>query len=343
MKKNLFIILTYVGLAIFLSGCEKDGTIVTMLADPVEPTLVSIPDLTLKRTSGTNVLEFTGTPVDPGFTASATYFLEACVKGNNFKDPVIIYSGTQCKSIKITVSDLNGSLLKKFTPDQVTSADFRIRAVLVVDAGTGSLGTGSNPLTYSSVAKNVNVTPYGLPRLDLIDSGITQKIESALGDGRYLGFVKLDASKPFKLKDPDANITYGADGSALKVDGTSLSVSAGGWYRMSADTKNLTWTMEPYMIGLVGSATPNDWGSPDQKMDYNPATGTWDITITLKTGEFKFRLNDGWAWNLGGTPEKLEHNGANCPVTAGNYTIKLTITVDAPVGTEAGTYTIKKN
>ena len=78
-------------------------------------------------------------------------------------------------------------------------------------------------------------------------------------------------------------------------------------------------------------------------MDYNASTGTWDITVTLVAGDIKFRLNDAWAWNLGGTTDNLTHNGSNITVAAGNYTIKLTITVFSPLGSEAGTYTIVKN
>ena len=55
------------------------------------------------------------------------------------------------------------------------------------------------------------MTLYGLPRLDLVGSGITQKVESALGDGKYLGYVNLDATMPFTLYDPDGDISYGAN------------------------------------------------------------------------------------------------------------------------------------
>ena len=77
-------------------------------------------------------------------------------------------------------------------------------------------------------------------------------------------------------------------------------------------------------------------------MDYDAQSGTWSITTDLVAGEIKFRKNDGWSWNLGGTADKLEHNGANIPVTAGNYTITLTITNET-AGSEAGTCTIVKN
>jgi hypothetical protein len=309
-----------------------------------------VPDLTLSRANATQVLEFVGTPVDPGFQASATYVLEACAAGNGFTDAVTVYSGVQDTSIKMTVSELNGILLKLFPADEVSTVDFRIRSLLVVDAGTGAPGTTTDPMVYSSAAKTADATLYGLPRLDLIDSGLTQKIESAAGDGKYFGYVKLDKAKPFTLLDPDTGISYGASGSALAVNGAGILVENSGWYKLSVDVNALTYKADAYMIGLVGSATPNGWDSPDQKMDYNSETDTWSITITLVAGDIKFRLNDGWAWNLGYNPPPAEkdltdlvHNGANITVTPGNYTITLTITVPLPVGSEAGSCTIVSN
>ena len=94
MKKNIIIYLTFIGLAAIFAGCENDGEIVTMDSNPVAPTLQALPDLTLVRSNGNAVLEFSGTAVDPGFTASATYYLEACAAGTDFADPVTIMSAT---------------------------------------------------------------------------------------------------------------------------------------------------------------------------------------------------------------------------------------------------------
>lgn len=350
MKKLKYLII--LGLVGLLFSCEKDETKVIFSDSPVVPTLQTVPDLSLKRANAATVVTFTGTPVDPGFQASATYFLEACKTGNNFVDAVTLYSGIQNTEIKMTTADLNGLLLKKFTADVATSVDLRMRAILVVDAGTGAKGTSTQPFEYMSAVKTVNATPYGLPRLDILNSGLTQKIESPAGDGKYIGYVKLDPAKAFTLKDPDANITYGMTGGKLAANGAAIAASDAGWYILTADTKALTYNLEKFFIGLVGSATPNGWDTPDQKMDYvtgtgdpKSGTGTWKITSTLKDGEFKFRLNDGWAWNLGYNSAKtgLTHNGDNIPATAGNYTITMTITVYSPVGVEAGTFTIVKN
>lgn len=331
----------FIGLISLFTGCEKDGTNVVISPNPTAPTIVTMPNLTLTRANAAKTLTFVGTPVDPGFAASATYILEACAHGNAFANAVTVLSQVQDTALKITVSDLNGILLKNFPADQVSSVDFRIRSVLVIDAGTGY-----TPMVYSSAVKTADVTIYGLPRLDLVGSGITQKIESAAGDGKYNGFVKLDATKPFTLSDPDAGTVYGASGAALAVNGSPVAVPSdpgSGWYQLNVDTKGLTYTLTPYMIGLVGSATPNGWNAPDSKMDYNSATGTWYITATLIDGQIKFRFNDGWAWNLGWNPAKtsLVHNGDNIDVAAGTYTINLTITQFA--APETGTFTIVKN
>lgn len=333
MKKYIYIV--FIGLFGFLSSCEKDGEQIVMLENPIAPTLVTIPDLTLERNNGTQTLEFVGTPVDPGFTASAKYFLEACATGNNFTNTVLILTDVQASSFKITVSDLNGILLKKFPADETSSIDFRIRAELVTDAGTGA-----QTFEYVSATSTANVFLYGLPRLNLLNSGMDQKIESALGNGVYSGFVKVDKTLPFTLEDPDSNTEYGGSGGVLAVNGAGITVAESGWHDLSADVNNLSYSINAYMIGLVGSATPNGWDSPDQKMDYDAQSGTWYITLDLVDGEIKFRKNDGWAWNLGGTPDNLVADGSNIAVTAGNYTITLTITSDAG---KTGTCTIVKN
>ncbi len=337
MNKKLSIYIAFIGLLGLLASCEKDETKAVLLSNPVAPTIKTMPDLTLIRTNGTDTVVFAGTPVNPGFQPSANYFLEVDTAGDNFQNALVLANQISDAAFKFSVSDLNGLLIKKFPTDTTSSVEFRIRAVLVIDAGTGY-----TPIMSSSDVKSVVITTYGLPRLDLIGSGLTQKIESPLGNGDYSGYVKLDPSKPFTLKDPDANVMYGATGNTLTVDGAGITVSAAGWYFVEANTQALTLSTSPYMIGLVGSATPNGWNAPDSKMDYNAKTGTWSITTNLIDGDIKFRLNDAWSWNLGGTTNSLTHNGANITVAAGNYTITLTIT-NATTGSETGTFTIVKN
>ena len=127
---------------------------------------------------------------------------------------------------------------------------------------------------------------------------MTQKIESALGNGQYAGYVKLDTTKHFTLEDPDNSTIYGASGkAALAVNGSAFipsnTINIGvGWYYMTADVNAKTYTLTPYMVGLVGAF--DNWAAPDSKMEYNPKLGVWSITTALPAGDIKFRLNDDW-------------------------------------------------
>ena len=91
--------------------------------------------------------------------------------------------------------------------------------------------------------------------------------------------------------------------------------------------KSLTVTpyfdeIKPSEWGVVGSATPNAWNGPDIKM-WNAADGNLVAYATLSAGEIKFRKNNDWGVNLGGSNGKLSSGGANIAVTAGTYKITI--------------------
>lgn len=341
MSKKIKILVAFIGLIGLFASCEKDEDKVKMSIDPIVPTIKTMPDLTLLRANGTNTIEFVGTPVDPGFNASATYSLEVTTTDDvSFDDALVLYSGVQDTLIPFTVSDLNTLLLKKFPGDQLSSANFRIKAVLTVDAGTGAWGTSTNPIEYYSATTNSDITIYGLPRLDvMVNSTVVGKVESALGNGEYVGYIKFDNNTSFTLNDPDADVTYGDNAGALQVNGTGIAVSDDdGWHKLSVNTNDLTYELKLFKIGLIGDATPNGWSAPDQKMDYDSQTGAWVITLNLTVGSVKFRVNDDWnsGINLGiGDADHLEYtinnlwnsgSSQNIPIaTAGNYTVKLYI------------------
>jgi len=331
MRKSI-IFLTLVGLITLLSYCKKEGTLAVLKENPTAPTLASVPSLTFVRDHGTDSLQFTGTPADAGFAASVTYFLEADTAGNQFANAVVLASGTKDDIFKFTVSDLNGLLIRRFPTDAVFSAELRIRSVLVV--------TGSGPFVYTSVPTAATITTYGLPRLDLVGSGITQKIESPLGNGSYSGFVYLNPGNSFTLLDPDASVTYGGATDVLAVNGSALTPSGTGWFKLDVNTSNLTYKLAPFNLGIIGSATPNVWNSPDTKMQWDIKQGCWyksmDLELHLDGSvmkcEFKFRLNDAWDWNVGGTLDNLTQGGANLVVSPGHYMIRFFVNPDGATG-----------
>ena len=332
MNKKTFIYLIFIGLIGLFFSCEKDETKAVLLTSPTVPTFQSVPDLTLKRASGLNMLEFVGTPVDAGFQASVTYYLEACAKGNNFKDAILILSDKQDLSMKITVADLDGILLKKFPADLVSSIDFRIRSVLSLSSGTGSY-------VYSSATLTKDVKTYGPPALAVTVAGKMQTIVSAADNKVYSGWIYTDGTT-WQLTNNDDGKKYGgvlATGDvscALAENGPAIALEAGA-YNMTADinTGKMKLTIADVTIGIIGDAV-GGWDN-DTKMVYNFTDHTWNITKTVTAGGIKFRTHNSWtAVNVAYNPANPDLNNlyqndgktdskdiAN--ITPGKYSIKL--------------------
>lgn len=306
MNKKIFIYLTIIGLTGLLFSCEKEGTIATLSDSPVAPAIQSMPNLTLKRANGTNVLEFVGTPVDPGFQASATYYLEACAKGNNFADVLPILSDKQDLSMKITVADLDGKLLTKFPADQVSSVDFRIRSVLSLSSGTGSY-------VYSSAVKTADVTTYGPPTLSFTVAGKLQGVVSAADNKLYSGWIYTDGTA-FQFTNNDDGKKYGgtlaagAISCALSENGPAIALPAGA-YNLTADINSgkMVMTLSDVTIGIIGDAV-GGWDN-DTKMVYNFTDHSWNVTKTVTAGGIKFRTHNAWdKVNVGYNPANHDLN-----------------------------------
>ncbi|MCK9640101.1 MAG: SusE domain-containing protein [Prolixibacteraceae bacterium] len=332
MNKKIFLYLTFIGLLGLLFSCKKDETKAILSDSPNLPTIATVPNLTLKRANGTNMLEFVGTPIDPGFQASATYYLEACAKGTNFADPILILSDKQDLSMKITVADLDGILLKKFPADQVTSLDFRIRSVLSLSSGTGSY-------VYNSAVKSADVTTYGPPTLSFTVASKLQGVVSAADNKVYTGWIYTDGTA-FQFTNNDDGKKYGgvlAAGAVscdLTENGPAIKLDAGG-YNMTTDinTGKMKMTIADVTIGIIGDAV-GGWDN-DTKMTYNFTDHTWNVTKTVTAGGIKFRTHNAWdKVNVGYNPaghdlNNLYQNDGKTDsqdikdVAPGKYNIKL--------------------
>lgn len=127
-------------------------------------------------------------------------------------------------------------------------------------------------------------------------------------------------------------------------DASNFTVEEDGFYRvrLTEDTTAPLGYTDLEIVksnwAIIGSATPGGWDtdtdmvSPGSKDDY-----VWSITLDLVAGDLKFRENDDWAVNLGGTESELTFDGANIAVAAGNYTISLSLEPDGY------TYSLKAN
>ena len=91
------------------------------------------------------------------------------------------------------------------------------------------------------------------------------------------------------------------------------------------DSEALTYEVEKLSIGIIGDATPTGWDADtDMTFDGGKGTYVWKITINLVPGNIKFRANDDWPINFGGTEAEITPGGADIPIAAaGTYDITL--------------------
>ena len=156
------------------------------------------------------------------------------------------------------------------------------------------------------------------------------------GDGKYQGYYYLDGE--FKFKPNESGNDWSDDLEYVSGDNMSgtLQSSGGpncpdpgaGFYRINLDAANLTYTLTKIeQVSIIGTANGN-WDT-DTDLTYNKEEGCWEVTCDLNAGEMKFRGNHNWNGDvdLGGSFDNLIQGGSNIAVEAGNYTIKLYISI----------------
>lgn len=148
----------------------------------------------------------------------------------------------------------------------------------------------------------------------------------------------------------------------LAVDGAAFSVPSDGLYFVTFDEQRFeTMFFDIVSVGIIGSATPNGWGSDTELANatVTPEGATFEATeIVLREGEWKIRLNCRWNvdrridpagnnvpengymafTNFGGSVNQLlpGNEGANIALEAGNEgTYTVTVTWNARDGWEA--------
>lgn len=148
-------------------------------------------------------------------------------------------------------------------------------------------------------------------------------------DGSYDGYVNIPAGGTYQFKfttGPDwSNALGDAGGGTLSSSGGNLSVPGPGFYHITANTVNNTWSATATTWSMIGSFAASGW-SNDVDMTYDAGNKVWKGTITAAAGDqFKFRANHDWGLNYGdnGADGSLEVNGANISITPGTHTISL--------------------
>lgn len=305
--KNLLKIGALAVLFIANVSCENDDqTIINPSGGPELLTPLTGSAYVLNpATASAEVTTLVWNHADYGVQTEINYEVEFSLADTEF---AVITSGglTNNRFITFTHESLNTIALSAgLTPYTAGDLDLRIKS---------SLGTNEDVIAYSNVV-TITVTPYttDLPKLAVPGNhqgwSDANNFESApriaasgFGETDYEGYMWLDGE--FKFLAPNGatfawgNTDYGDNGdfSGILVEtGESNCSAIAGFYRVRANTTDLTYTTTAVSWGIIGSATPTGWDS-DTDLTYNPTTKKLEIaSIALVPGAFKFRGNNAWS------------------------------------------------
>ena len=194
------------------------------------------------------------------------------------------------------------------------------QSMVIAGAGTWIVTLDMNNLSYS-VGKPILYMAgdaNGWDHSDVLNSD----------DGvHFTGYMYLN-QKGFKFStQPNWDGTsYGADFDTAPGAGNIVITEDAGFYQVDVDLSAKTYTLTPFTIGIIGSATPKGWDG-DTNMTYNPEERCWEFKdVELTDGEMKFRHTNDWSLSWGGELDNLTtQNGPNIAEAAGTCDIKLKV------------------
>lgn len=264
-----------------------------------------------------------------GAQVAITYDIQMDVAGNNFQKPVLLGSTTET-SLDVKVSDMNKYLLAKdLAAGEAAAVEIRVVSSIATISGVSNYESG-----YSNVV-TLRVTPYSAEKVYpmLYTPGdhqgwkpdLAAPIYSVDDNGIYEGYVQLNGGFKFTSQTNWDGTNYGtgaAEGQLSTAGDAGNIQAAEGYYYAKVNTQELTYTLKSMAWGVIGDATPTGWDS-DTKLVYDPTDMTLKVDITLSDGFIKFRANDGWEVNLGGSLDAPMAGGDNIAVKAGHYTLVL--------------------
>ncbi len=347
MKKYSLILIAIIGL-FFVSSCEDDKIKPVLGSEFTPPSLTSPASgatIVLTKPEAGNPLSFTWSAADFGVQLAVNYVLQIDKASGDFRNAVNVFE-TASLTKTITNGDFNAKLIAlELIPEESANIKVRIKAEVK--------NTGITPVYSATV--NMTVTPFEAkenlylvgqhngwnnrtaPRMNRNMPGLLYEL--------YLNLTAVDQG--FKVLPilgswaGDIGNDPNNPGNLISDGEENMKVAETGYWRIRVDLGTMKWNALKTHWGLIGSATPGGWVS-DTDMAYNTVTGKWELTVNLVQGEIKFRANDGWDLNYGGSGGVLVQGGANIAIaSAGNYTITMNLN---PTGNpQVYTYTIVKN
>lgn len=204
--------------------------------------------------------------------------------------------------------------------------DTKAQAGCIKEAGTFMMTINLMDMTYSFKKLSYLYTPGNSNGWN---QGNSQLLSYDAEAGVYKGLAYLDGEFKFTNQADWNGTNYGNAGTegTLTTDPGAGNLSAEkGLYYIEVNVDDLTYTMTPVTTwGMIGDF--NSWGS---SVAMTPSddflTWTGELTLAADGQGWKFRANDGWDINLGGTPGNLTFGGSNIDsFGAGTYTVTLNL------------------
>lgn len=331
--KNTFKILMLTLVSIGFWSCEDEQDL--MFLTPPSSFSILTPD------GGTSIeltpalqnnpaLTVSWSEADYGTPTAVSYDIEVAKAGSDFES-IVIAGNTTGTNITWSVAELNGAAgAAGLTPFVEEGLDIRIKA---------TTGTVDSQPVYSNVI-TVLVTSYTteLPKLAVPGNHqgwnpptAPRIAASGFGATDYEGYMWLDGG--YKFVGPSesgafnwGNTDWGDDGSfsgVLAESGETDCIASPGYYRVRANTTTLVYSTDVTVWGIVGAATPGGWDN-STVLTYNPSTLKWEGTVAMTAGGYKFRANNAWTINLGGSTDNLTYDGPDLILdAAGTYLVRL--------------------
>jgi len=303
-------------LVLLLTACKKDGETLVLQQGAFSSNALTASSAQVVLTTNNDndtVLHFQWPAVNYGVKAVVTYTLQIdkvsdTVGASGWSNARSMSAGNNTLVYSFIGKDLN-NLANSMGLNPGVANPVAIRIVSNINQYNGSRSTV--PAVYSNTIV-VNVTPYGLSLYvpggyQNWNPGSAPTIGPVDGKpGLYEGYVNMVGSgiQYFKYTNaPDWNHTNYGDGGngTFSTDGAAagLSVPNGGYYELTANLNNNSWTATATTWGIIGDATPGGW-SNDTQMSYDAGNQVWTVTAVMKqAGSFKFRANNAWSIDFG--------------------------------------------
>lgn len=316
-------------------ACQKEEFATFNPENVVAPVLHAVEDIVVTVDNKSQNATFTWDAADFGVKAQIYYSLDMS-KGDV---TVSLFSGISGTSANVSLDNINN---KAFNDLGIASGE----AGEVVFTLGAKLNVGE---TYYSEPVTAKVTPTAAEKVyekmwvvgsyngwahDTSNQFLFNYAEDGVTFTGVIDFGEDHSANEFKITGGGWGIDeFSATGTNGEEAATVTLVAGGGdnitsykaarYYHLSFDKNapSLSKISSFSQVGVIGLG--GDWNN-DIVMSFSAAKQKFYVDVEVaEATEFKFRMDGGWDFNLGGDMKALSNGGDNIKIEAGNYRIYL--------------------